>query len=271
MDGDTMDDKLLSAWLDGELAGAEHVEQHARVRAWLLDHPDDAARVRLWAADAAALRAGLAPWADEATPETLRRVVWRRSAPPRWALAASAAALLLLGGVLGAGLMWQSQGRATALAARGASSAAGWVQRAAYAHSLYTVEPRHAVEVKAQEDHLARWLTKRIELPVKLFDLQDQGFSLVGGRLLPDGAGKSAQLMYENAARQRVTVYLRKPELGTDAAFRYEQHGELGLFYWVEAGLGYALVGALPREKLLALADDIYRQNPVMPKAASAP
>ena len=43
----------------------------------------------------------------------------------------------------------------------------------------------------------------------------------------------------------RVTVYLRKPEDGTQAAFRYERQGELGLFYWVEAGLGYALVGAL--------------------------
>ena len=94
---------------------------------------------------------------------------------------------------------------------------------------------------------------------------------LVGGRLLPDGPGKSAQLMYQNAAGTRVTVYLRKPEAGADAAFRYERHGELGLFYWVESGAGYALVGALPREDLLALAEAIYRQKPEMPGAASAP
>jgi hypothetical protein len=110
------------------------------------------------------------------------------------------------------------------------------VQRAAAAHAVYVPEPRHAVEVKAQEEHLARWLTRRIDVPVKLFDLRAQGFDLVGGRLLPDGSGKGAQLMYQDAQGLRVTVYLRKPELGTPAAFRYEKQGDLGLFYWVESG-----------------------------------
>jgi anti-sigma factor RsiW len=64
----------------------------------------------------------------------------------------------------------------------------------------------------------------------------------------------------------RVTVYLRKPDDATPAAFRYEHRGELGMFYWVEGRsatggpCGYALVGALPREKLLALAEAIYAQ-----------
>jgi anti-sigma factor RsiW len=126
--------------------------------------------------------------------------------------------------------------------------------------------------VKAGEEHLARWLTRRIDVPVKLFDLKAQGFELVGGRLLPDGPGKSAQLMYQDAQGLRVTVYLRKPEQGTDAAFRYERQGELGLFYWVEEGCGYALVGALPRETLLALAESIYRQHPTpSPTPAARP
>ncbi|MBX3643341.1 MAG: anti-sigma factor [Rubrivivax sp.] len=147
---------------------------------------------------------------------------------------------------------------------------APWVQRAAYAHGVYVPEPRHAVEVKAQEEHLARWLTRRIDVPVKLFDLRDQGFELVGGRLLPDGAGKSAQLMYQDAQGLRVTVYLRKPDTPTDAAFRYERQGDLGVFYWVESGAGYALVGALPKEQLLVLAESIYRQHPQAGAAASA-
>jgi anti-sigma factor RsiW len=64
---------------------------------------------------------------------------------------------------------------------------------------------------------------------------------------------------------------MRVPEVPTDAAFRYEQQGELGVFYWVESGAGYALVGALPKERLLALAGSIYRQHPVAQGAASAP
>ena len=96
---------------------------------------------------------------------------------------------------------------------------------------------------------------------MKLFDLQAQGFSLVGGRLLPDAAGPSAQLMYEDGEKRRVTVYLRKPEAGTPAAFRFERQDGLNLFYWVESGCGYALVGDLPRNQLLALAMEIHRQQ----------
>ena len=253
-------DEQLSAYLDGELPDAER----AAVEAWLRDHPEDAARLRLWATDAEALRVRLAPWLDEAVPEALRATVQRRPVrAPRWALAASAAGLLLLGAALGGAGVWQwQQHQGEALARAGGGTApAGWVQRAAAAHAVYVPEPRHAVEVKAQEEHLARWLTRRIDVPVKLFDLREQGFELVGGRLLPDGAGKSAQLMYQDAQGVRVTVYLRKPDEGTPAAFRYERQGDLGMFYWVESGAGYALVGGLPREQLLALAQAIHRQG----------
>jgi anti-sigma factor RsiW len=126
-----------------------------------------------------------------------------------------------------------------------------------------------AEDNRAQEEHLARWLTRRLGFPVRLFDLRSQGFELVGGRLLPDAAGPSAQLMYQSmqpaaagAAPSRVTVYLRKPENGTDFAFRYERQGELSLFYCVDEGVGYAVAGSLPREQLLALAESIYKQQP---------
>ncbi len=266
-----IDDEALSAWLDGELDD----EQRARVEAWLRDHPEDAARVRLWAADAEALRARLEPVLAEPVPARLEQRVWRRA--PRalgWQRWAAAVALLVTGGLVGAALTWQLQRQQTAHLAA-APAAQGWVQRAAVAHSVYVPEVRHPVEVKAQEEHLARWLTRRLERPVKLFDLRAQGFELVGGRLLPDAAGPSAQLMYqpigqagEGAQAQRVTVYLRQPEDDTPAAFRYEQRGELGMFYWVEGArgarpaCGYAIVGALPRERLLALAEAIERQMP---------
>jgi anti-sigma factor RsiW len=100
--------------------------------------------------------------------------------------------------------------------------------------------------------------------------------------LLPDAAGPSAQLMYQaiaapgasgaDATPVRVTVYLRKPDSNTPAAFRYERQGELGLFYWVEGRsadggpCGYALVGALPRERLLALAEAIFSQGEGPPR-----
>jgi anti-sigma factor RsiW len=268
MERETIADELLSAWVDGELD--DQPEQRERVEAWLREHPQDAARVRQWAADRDALRERLAGELDAPLPPQLRALVLGpRSAPSRrWLRAAMAAGLLLAGGVIGAliGRQWPMAEPAAAVA----TAPGGWVQRAAFAHSVYVPEPRHAVEVKAQEEHLARWLTRRIDVPVKLFDLREFGFELVGGRLLPDGPGKSAQLMYQDAQGLRVTVYLRKPDEGTDAAFRYERQGDLGMFYWVESGAGYALVGALPKEQLLALAESIYRQHPVA-GAASAP
>src|SRR5574337_554849 len=264
MDAERIDDERLRAWLDGEL-DADAAER-ARVERWLHEHAQDLQRVRQWAADRDALRTLLAPPIDEPLPACWRSLLLGDAAhrPARYAVAAG---WLLAGGLIGAGATWWGLGQAGA-ARTVAAAPAAWVQRAAYAHSVYVPEPRHAVEVRAQEAHLARWLTRRIDVPVKLFDLHEQGFELVGGRLLPDGAGKSAQLMYQDNQGTRITVYLRKPDAPTDAAFRYEREGDLGVFYWVESGAGYALVGALPKAQLLALAEAIYRQ---ISDAASAP
>jgi anti-sigma factor RsiW len=269
------DDERLSAWLDGELPPA----QMSEVDAWLASHPEDAARVRLWAADRDALRARLRPMVDEPVPEALSGIVWRASAGGRfggWRWAAAATVLFALGGVVGAVAMRQWGAEPAAMAA---AKPADWVHRAAVAHAVYVPEQRHPVEVavagssaeesRAQEEHLARWLTRRLGFTVKLFDLRADGFELVGGRLLPDAAGPSAQLMYQamqpaaqGVAPARVTVYLRKPDNGTDFAFRYERQGELSLFYCVDEGVGYAVAGSLPREQLLALAESIYKQQP---------
>lgn len=289
-------DEALSAWVDGEGPPAERAE----IEAWLRANPLEAERVNAWAADREALRDACAGVAREPVPARLAQTVWSRgertarpaargkvAGRPRPAavlgwpasgVAAAAVALCLLGAAVGALLAWQwaqlQQRRpgppARALASAGAVPQQGWLQRAAFAHSVYTPEPRHPVEVKAQEEHLARWLTRRIDAPVKLFDLRSLGFELIGGRLLPDGPGKSAQLMYQDGAGKRVTVYLRKPEPGTDAAFRYEQQGALGMFYWVEEKCGFALVGELPKERLLAMARSIHDQDATLPAPALA-
>jgi anti-sigma factor RsiW len=270
-------DTDLSAWLDGE----GDAEQRARVAAHLRQDAAAAAKVRLWQADRDALRARFDAVRGEAVPPRLAETVHNGSRGiglGDWngARAAMAAGLLVAGGVIGSALTWQWQQQRTErlVQATQAGTAAGWVQRAAYAHSVFTPEPRHPVEVKAQEEHLSRWLTRRIDVPVKLFDLRDEGFELMGGRLLPDAQGKSAQLMYENAGtKERVTVYLRKPEADAPTSFRYVQQGDVGLFYWVEAGAGYALVGTARRERLLALAQAIYRQGlvpvPTQPSGSS--
>lgn len=259
------DDALLSAWLDGEVEGADC----ARVQAWLQAHPEDAARVRLWAADRDALRARFTPTLDEPVPERLTQAVWRRGRVADrgpWVQAVAAVLLLAVGVAIGAWWRGGVVGDATL-----ATATQGLAQRAAVAHAVYSPEERHPVEVsvregdaarqREQEQHLSRWLTRRLSVPVKLFDLRSEGFELVGGRLLPDANGPSAQLMYQDAMGQRVTVYLRKSDREADAAFRYERKGDLGTFYWVDGRCGYALVGPQSRERLLALAEAIAKQD----------
>lgn len=270
-----IDDRELSAWLDGELEPARRAE----VEAWLQQNPDAAARVRLWSADRDALGARFAAALDEPVPASLAQRVWdrrRRPTFPAWPLAAAVAAFIV-GGVAGGlgGWQWRDQQDAAGAAAR-AASPTGWVQRAALAHRVYSAEQRHPVEVNLattaetqraeQEAHLQQWLTRRVDLPVKLFDLRAEGFELVGGRLLPDGPnGVSALLMYEQPGGVRVTVTLRRAGQSVPTAFRFERQGDVGLFYWVEGRAGYALAGALPRERLLALAQSIYAQQPSIP------
>ncbi len=276
------DDEQLSAWLDGELDATRRAE----VDAWLQAHPEDAAHLRLWAADRDALRARFGPVADEPLPPALVHAVQQGGradlAPPaanppvRWRQAALVAGLLLTGalagGWIGASAMSGDGVSLAALASGpfGAKRVGGWPHRAAVAHAVYAPEVRHPVEVnvaqgsaaeqRAQEEHLQRWLTKRLDMPVRLFDLRPQGFELVGGRLLPDATGPSAQLMYQNGGGQRITVYLRKPEPGSNVAFRFQRDGDLSMFYWVDEGFGCALVGKLPREQLLALSEAVYQQ-----------
>ena len=116
-----------------------------------------------------------------------------------------------------------------------------------------------------------------------------QGFELVGGRLLPDAKGPSGQLMYQaigqppsGQAPVRVTVYLRKSEDGAPVDLRYEKQGANSVVYWVEGAspghpaCGYAIVGDLPKEQLLAVAEAIERQEdeseaPAAPPPAAKP
>ena len=74
-----------------------------------------------------------------------------------------------------------------------------------------------------------------------------------------------AQFMYQNAAGERMTLYvgaLKVDPSGAagDTAFRFLDEGPVPGFYWVERGFGYAIAGKLPRPALQELATAVYRQ-----------
>ncbi|MDH4192501.1 MAG: anti-sigma factor, partial [Betaproteobacteria bacterium] len=97
--------------------------------------------------------------------------------------------------------------------------------------------------------------------------LEAEGYSLVGGRLLPGEAGGQpvAQFMYQCKRGTRITLYIRAE--GADqgqTAFRYVREGNVSVFYWIDRSFGYALSSAdIAKDELLKVADAAYRQlNP---------
>jgi len=134
--------------------------------------------------------------------------------------------------------------------------------RAARAHLVYASEVRHPVEVDAtQQEHLVKWLSKRLGIDLKVPVLAREGFELLGGRLLPGNEGPVAQFMYQDQSGKRLTLYVTRPHKG-DAltAFRFAQEGPVSVFYWMDAECGYALSGELERPALAKVATAVYRQ-----------
>lgn len=135
--------------------------------------------------------------------------------------------------------------------------------RAARAHLVYSPEVRHPVEVDAkQQDHLVKWLSKRLDLPLKVPVLTQEGFELLGGRLLPGGQGPVAQFMYQDAAGKRLTLYVTPTKKAEQklTSFQFAKEGSVSVFYWIDEDCGYALSGEIDKGTLAKLASLVYKQ-----------
>jgi len=144
--------------------------------------------------------------------------------------------------------------------------AMSFARQAASAHMLFAPDLRHPVEFGAdQQDSLMLWLTERMGEQVHAPSLQDIGFLLVGGRLLPAADAAAAQLMYENPENDRITLYIRErwqapmPAAG-EGSVSYYGEGGLSMVYWIEDSFAYALIGEMDREQLFATAQTIRQQ-----------
>jgi anti-sigma factor RsiW len=244
-------DTDLHAYIDGMLPA----RRCAEVEAHLAQHPEDAARVAAYREQIAALRREYDPVLSEALPGELR-IPRPRSASPWFRYAAVGGAF-----ALGIAVGWLLNAYTTE---RHADSST-WARRAAIAHVVYSPEVRHPVEVGAdQEAHLVAWLSKRLGAPLKVPHLGGLGYALVGGRLLPGDRGPVAQFMYQDTRGLRLTLYVRlNPDESHETAFRFAQERGVGVFYWLDRKLGYALSGEIEKAELLRVATAVYRQlNP---------
>lgn len=135
-------------------------------------------------------------------------------------------------------------------------------RQAAFAHVAFSPEVLHPVEVTAdQEEHLVKWLSKRMKTELKVPHLGEFGFHLVGGRLLPGDSLPTAQFMYENEAGTRLTLYVKNHETeNSESTFRFARENEVSVFFWIDGSLGYALSGDVDKNKLLDVSTAVYQQ-----------
>ena len=251
----------LHALVDGVLPE----EQRAAVDAYLRAHPGDAARVDAWHEQNRQLHALFDSVLDEAVPPHLVQAASPPAANDAWqrhAMQAAAAIVLVIAGGAGGWLLRGNGGDTGDMRAASASPLA-LARSAAIAHAVYTPEVRHPVEVGVeQEAHLVQWLSKRLGSTLQPPVLSPLGYHLIGGRLLPgDGDGPVAQFMYEERGGKRLTLYVARERAGKqETAFRYTQEKDLGVFYWIDGQMGYALSARLPKAELGKIADAVYAQ-----------
>jgi anti-sigma factor RsiW len=248
---DPIRDEDLVAYHSGALDKAAHDVLAARIAA----DPEAKATLAEWDRQDAALAALYGPVAEEPLPEAHRALLAAATTPPRRnpaQLLAAALALLAIGATAG---WFAAGGRASG------PQPFAIAEDALQAHVTYVAEIAHPVEVAAdQADHLVQWLSKRLGHAVKAPDFAAEGFRLMGGRLLPGDKSPAALFMYEDDIGRRLTLYAL-PEGGTeDSAFQFLSSGKTQGFYWHDAGLSYAVIGDLDRDRLRTIALAAYDQ-----------
>lgn len=247
------DEAALQAFIDDRLTG----DAREAVSERLASDPSLGATVAVDRAHREALRRALADVGEEPVPARLRienlRARQRTLRLSRWRAMAAALALLAVGAAGGwtAGRLPVTSNAAPVIAV---------AQQASTAYRTYVVEIAHPVEVDtSRETHLLQWLSKRLGRPLAAPDLARFGYELMGGRLLPGTDGAAAQLMYQDASGQRLTLYVGASR-GEETAFRFRQDGRAATFAWIDQGFGFAVTAPVDRDTLLPIAEAIYHR-----------
>ncbi len=247
----------LHAYADGQLGDAER----AAVERYLAAHPDAAADVEAFRRQNEALAALFPSAANEPIPARLspQRIASGARLARRQSFTNIAAAIVLV--ALGSSIGWF--GRDYLTPTKAASDYL--IEAALTAHTLYVKEKTRAVEVAADAPNLMTWLSNRITTPIDAPDLTSDGFTFLGGRLLPSDPeygvpSPAAQLMYENAEAQRVTLYITAALPDKLEAWQFETRNGTEAYYWANDKVTCTVVADLPEAQLRMLGRKIFEQ-----------
>ena len=183
----SVSEEELNGYVDGQLSP----ERRAAVERYLAANPDAARRIATDTFHKQALHAAFTGYSTQPQPPDLvlsRLLEERLQRQSHW--------------------WWQIQRRLSSL---GVGGVGGWLlhtpstpdrntlamtaleDQALASHAVYSPDRRHPIEVTAAErDHLAQWLTNRLNRTIAAPDLADFGYRLIGGRLLATEQGSPA-------------------------------------------------------------------------------
>ena len=258
-------DTELHAYLDNQLT-AEQVEEFE-----LRLEQDASARKKLaeYQSIEHSLHQLYEPILSEPTPEYLINIC-KKSAQTKssktflssnWMAIAASMVFFVLGSVSG----WQFKQFSSLELDQ--SMSLKLAQPAIFAHSVFSVEKIHPVEVTAEKSqHMNQWLSNRLKTQIKAPDLSEFNFELVGGRLLPSTQQRmAAQFMYQNVQGKRITLYIKRgtwqeTETAVTRMNKLLANNNYDVSYWIDNRLGYVLTSPMELNLDKKISESIYQQ-----------
>ncbi|HTI03430.1 MAG TPA: anti-sigma factor [Acidisoma sp.] len=247
-------DADLMAYLDRSLDAARVGE----IESALATDAEARTRLAIWQQQNALIANLYQPAATEPLPPSLnvRRMAAERKAVHQGWQRMAAAVILSLG--IGAGGGWYLGNRSPG-AGRGALPVQ--MTAALTAYRLYAGEVAHPVDVSGNPSgELGAWLSKRLDRTLRIPDLHAAGWALVGGSLLPAGDKPGAQIMYEDAAGRRLTLFFTPVAPRKDDTPRFATAAGLDMMSWTDASLNCTIVAPIGRANIKLIAADVYEQ-----------
>jgi anti-sigma factor RsiW len=243
----------LHAYIDGALDPAER----ARIEHYLAMHPDVAARMREHADIRQRLRNELAPIIEEPIPPELDLAhmveAYRHRRRIPWRFAASIVLALGMGGVGGWNLHSSREVSGVGINAL--------AREAAASYKVYAADQTRPVEMPAAESaQLVSWISRRLERPIALPNLDQAGYHFIGGRLVATEHGPAGLFLYDDARGTRIAMLVRPMSVEKNTPMSAHKRDGVAGYAWSEQGLGYSVMAASSVPDIHPVADEVRRQ-----------
>ncbi|WP_027684184.1 anti-sigma factor family protein [Rhizobium leguminosarum] len=244
----------LQAYVDDAL----DADRRQEVADYLSENPDAAIRIASYERHAAVLRLALEPVTKEPVPSRLNLTNIASAKCPTYYrnnLRMAAAAVMLAS--IGATGGWLAR-EYSLPSTEGVGALA---QEASASFETFAGDKVRPVEVRADgSESFAQFASETLGAATIIPDLSNSGYRLMGGRVISTVHGPGIMTMYDNDRGSRLVVMTRKMIVDQNKPMVGSSHGSNSGWTWANNGMGFSVVGQLPREDLHRIADSVRAQ-----------